>query len=178
MRFVITGLGRSGTKSLATQLQKNTSDHEVHHELDNSIQYTAQSFELRTKGKLNYGEVSGYLRQVIRCLSVDKKAVIIRDPIEILKSGLQRSYTLLELMNLIVKGLDQIHYAVCQGAKIIYFCDMISSEEYRQKEIYDWLGLECPEGFPWVNQNEKNDPVHIEPRWLKEFDWFKEKYKV
>jgi len=178
MNFAITGLGRSGTKSLAHALAINSNGVEVHHELDTAVVKDPRTIKGRFKD--NYGEVSSYLRLCLLGLPVLKKAVIIRHPSDILVSVLSREgnerFNVEGWISEILKGLAALDSIINQGTHVIRFEQMVSCEMYRQREIYDWLGLACTSGlFPRIGEaKEKPHTIDIPLPW--QFQWFVSKY--
>ena len=86
--FVITSMGRSGTKFLAFMLNKSKI-WDVKHEVDKTLEFDASKVNLRFQ-KENYGEVSSFLRYILNEIEVEKKGVIIRDPRHVLVSTFNR----------------------------------------------------------------------------------------
>ena len=80
--FIITAMGRSGTKFLSHNMNKSkkwTVLHEVenYHDLKRSAEEIQKRFN-----REYYGEVNGYLRFVIDEIGCEKKGIILRNPID------------------------------------------------------------------------------------------------
>ena len=87
--FLITAMGRSGTRFLQTVMDKSKA-WEVKHEPgppiippDHELKNVQKRFDSETKRYEHYGEVNSLLRYMMGQLRVDKKGIIIRDPIEV-----------------------------------------------------------------------------------------------
>ena len=174
MNFAIAGMGRSGTKSLAHVLRESKECAKVYHERDNEVITETEIFNDRAKSD-NYGEVSSYLRYVLPYIKADKKAVIIRNPYDIISSGIRRGGEESEILWKVGKGLVDVDYCIGAGAKIIVFEKMVSDEEYRQKEIYEYLGLTINTTFPHIDPSPQKDTSSWQ-LWKPFVGWFEEKY--
>lgn len=89
--FAVSGYGRSGTRWLAELLNRSptfTVRHEPHNECD--FHAIDRRFREET-AKGPYGEVNSFCRFVLRELPVDFRALIVRDPLEILVSYANRN---------------------------------------------------------------------------------------
>lgn len=89
--FAISGFGRSGTRFLAELLDRSPTWTVAH---EPTAQYDAPSLADRfNQGKAAgpYGEVNSFLLYSLRELPVDRRAVIVRDPIEIVVSYANRN---------------------------------------------------------------------------------------
>lgn len=84
--FAITGFGRSGTMWLARTLD-TTSDWTVKHEPSGDVDpQMAHNRFLEKKPECNYGEVNSLLMPSLMMLPVDRRALLIRHPMDILQS--------------------------------------------------------------------------------------------
>lgn len=81
--FIITAMGRSGTKFLAENMNKSkkwTVTHEAGkwHDMKRPVEEIQKRFH-----EDYYGDVNGYLRFVIDKIECGKKGIILRDPVDI-----------------------------------------------------------------------------------------------
>lgn len=176
MRFAITGLGRSGTHSLAHALKNNSNGVDVHHERDNSVLNEPSVFNDRTTE--NYGEVSSYLRRVLLRLDVDVRMVILRNPYDILSSALRRQPEERwgSLVVDVAHGLFEVDALIGAGVPVIDFYAMVKSNYYRTKFIYDKLGLVITDkAFPRIDPSPQIK-VTLKPQWVERLRWFADKY--
>lgn len=125
--FLIIGHGRSGTTFLANLLNKSPT-WTVLHEPNRKCK-DLKTIQDRFQQNY-YGEVNSYLRYFVSDLNVNK-GVIIRNPYDILLSGINR-YWKRGLVEDIENTLNIIENTVSEGAKIIYFDKMVSDIEYCQ----------------------------------------------
>ena len=173
MKFAITGLGRSGTLSLSSWLQRNINGVSVQHEPDMVL--VRHPNDVAQRFVENYGEVNSYLRFVLMGLPVDKKAVLIRNPESILRSAMVRKGhgDFDHLVREIARGLKSVDDCAVRGARVIRFERMVTEEDYRQ-ELYHWLGLDVPEGFEHLNNRLRPYAGNLDR--VPAFDWFVERY--
>lgn len=137
--FLITGHGRSGTTFLANLLNQSptwTVLHEPNNKCKDVVKIR-QRFEQN-----NYGEVNSYLRFFVSQLDV-RKGVIIRNPYDILLSGINRKRIegdVGESWRCIAKDIEDtlsiIENVINEGGKIIYFEHMVSDFKYCQAIAY------------------------------------------
>jgi len=158
MRFVITGVGRSGTMWMARELARSRTYIVRHEHADDArgwfrlagcydqaghLRITAERFRAHD----NYGEVNACLRFIVGDLPVDKRAVIIRNPMDIALSSLNKfpirwmgmagfteRCTALEADLRQVQKLVDAHYPCFRFEECTKFPE-------RMVEIVDWLGL-------------------------------------
>lgn len=90
--FAVSGFGRSGTKWLAGLLGRAPGwrvEHEPGVEMDFRAIHTRFAAG-RESG--NYGEVNSYLMPAFPWLNVDRKAIVLRHPLEIARSCLRQGH--------------------------------------------------------------------------------------
>lgn len=87
MNFAITSIGRSGTKFLAKCLNDSTSMNVIHEAKGDNKSNMGNLCRFQKRFKDNYGEVNSFLRNVFSEIKVDKKAIIIRNPNDIVVSA-------------------------------------------------------------------------------------------
>jgi len=97
--FLITAMGRSGTRFLQTVMDKSKV-WEVKHEpgppvilAEHELKNIQKRFNSETKKYGYYGEVNSLLRYAIGKLEVDEKGIIIRDPVEVWVSIANRRHS-------------------------------------------------------------------------------------
>lgn len=161
--FLITGMGRSGTKFLANFLNTGIPDYEVIHEGPNDhihfekCEKEPEYFKKFTdivnlRFKYHYGEVNSYLRGIARDIQAVKKLVIIRNPYDIWLSSINRGHEREwgRYERQITEGLETIIYLI-RGAGIpfIKFERMIENPYL----VTDALGLPRPEKIDNVPKN-------------------------
>jgi hypothetical protein len=120
--FIITGFGRSGTKFLSKIMNRSkiwTVFHEPRGAMDelykNNPQYCKTSINPIFKRNQNYGEVNSYLRFHFDSVDVNKKGILLRNPLKIYTSVMNRK-------NYITKYkyfADQINYWYFNFDKIL-----------------------------------------------------------
>ncbi len=124
MRFLITGSGRTGTLFLANVLSRSQSFIVRHEHYDDSVYgpsyrrdygTTRKQHLVNTKARFlshdNYGEVNSSLRFIANDIPVDKTAVIIRHPHEIVLSSINKN-PYRWLAGSFYKELDQLNQAL------------------------------------------------------------------
>jgi len=97
--FLITAMGRSGTRFLQTVMDKSEK-WEVKHEAgfpiippEHELKKIQERFNNETRLYHHYGEVNSLLRYMIGDLKVNKKGIIIRDPVEVWISLANRKHS-------------------------------------------------------------------------------------
>lgn len=81
--FIIAGMGRSGTRFLAENMNKSEKWTVIHeagrwHDMKRPVEEIQKRFH-----EDYYGEVNGYLRFVIDKIKCEKKGIILRNPVDI-----------------------------------------------------------------------------------------------
>jgi len=138
--FVITAIGRSGTKFLANTMNLSkqwTVLHEVGYDKDMIPGWT-RKIQKRLERDY-YGEISSQFRFSVRNLTVDKKGVIFRDAEDLVLSNMnwrpERKSSL--VIDIIKMGLTELVYLVqCENAMPISFELMTTSVPYLQSILY------------------------------------------
>lgn len=124
--FCVTGMGRSGTKFLS-QVLNLSETWDVKHEPKGGQAKQAKNVKMqkdRWAKKSFYGEVNSYMRWGLLELPVEKKAVILRDPYDLVwtiynrKGGTLNTVMKAELTD-VFKMLD--HYITTFRVKYFYF---------------------------------------------------------
>lgn len=139
--FLITGRGRSGTKFLATLMNRSriwTVNHEPrrNHDLERP-----ELFKYSDIFRGAYGEVNSYLRDQIENIQEVKKGIILRNPYQIMLSAINRKSkeewenTSLEIVKSYIK-FDQLLQS--EEYYFISFHRMTSDHEYLQGVISDF----------------------------------------
>lgn len=204
--FVITAMGRSGTKLLADLMDRSPS-WTVRHEPRLSKSYLGfgeptglRPHKLERLQKRfdrdRYGEVNSYLRHVIGLLDVAKKGVIVRNPRRIALSMYNRKASLVEKGKLTYEGLAEhlglalrsLDYAIEHlGVLKISFERMVSDVEYVNRIVrevgVDDLVLTSGDLARPVNANRLVLCKHFadtdetfQACVIQETDWFMTKY--
>lgn len=187
MSFVVTGLGRSGTKFLATMLARG--DHDVTHEVPSDRRLRPKrrrdAFNARVRG--NYGEVNSRLREVLLELDVDHRFVIIRHPFDLVRSTMiwnrgRRDETIRPLGESIVvveRGLRTIDKLIVGGVPFIRFEQMIHDPLIINMLAND-LGIHL---HAFVRPYDLTRPINasrrgvsVEIPLLPQLQWFVEQY--
>jgi len=157
--FIIAGLGGSGTKFLATMLNKSE-NWNVRHEgmRDNVEGWNVEHIEkcLQNKRTIeNFGDVNGFVRNKLHLIkNVDKKAIILRDTKDILRSWYDhwqgwntdkkvKEYANHRLYNLFVHTawtVKNFENYIKDGIKVIQFSEMVSNLDYLN-EIIKWCEI-------------------------------------
>lgn len=140
--FLITAMGRSGTRFLA-ELMNRSRKWTVLHEPVGSRDSCATCSNVQMRFNYDhYGEVNSHLRHAALDLNVAKKGVIIRDPAEVWVSILNRkSKDKWEemLLNYEVSA-NALEALVCGGASVICFRRMTTEVSYAYK-VLDHFGI-------------------------------------
>lgn len=193
--FIVTGLGGSGTKFLATMLNKSKAWYVSHEGTRNGrnfwpISHVNETFQKKRKFQ-HYGDVNGFLRCFINQINdIDKKAIILRDTKETLLSWYDHweaneiklyrhfyntYYTLLKFDEYIQAGM-----------KVIDFREMTTNVDYLN-DLIKWVGIEDltikSEEMIKINSHYKNRltyeeiPERERLTWEQLTEWFIIKYK-
>lgn len=181
MNFAISSLGRSGSKALASLLNNNNMNIQVVHEPSNEKLYRNEDlFLVSSRFVDNYGEVNSFLRNIIGNLKVDKKALIIRKPENILISALNwnsaHRRNVENLVSHIHEGLIVLDQHIQNGMKYIKFEHMILNCRCF-KDLINYLELDC--GTSLSKANHKDGPFSSVLELdvdISCFDWFSNKY--
>jgi hypothetical protein len=158
--FIIAGLGGSGTKFLATMLNKSESWYVSHEGMrDNVKGWDVSHIHSCLEHKRtvqNYGDVNGFIRNKLHLIhNVDKKAIILRNTKDILRSWYDhwqgwntdkkvKEYANHRLYNLFVhtawtvKNFEQY---IKDGIKVIQFSKMVKDLDYLN-DIVKWCGID------------------------------------
>ncbi len=143
--FLITGLGRSGTKFLSAAMD-NSSTWTVLHEPPPAIA-KVEGFKVQPRfNREKYGEVNSYLRWCFLDVDVAKRGVIIRNPKEILASGCNRRDDTVEakqkVVDVVAEGCELLEkYINTEGVELIRFEKMVSDLDYLQG-IFNTFGVD------------------------------------
>ena len=179
--FLITGHGRSGTSYLA-QLMNRSKKWTVRHE-------PKSPNPQRRLSRTYYGEVNSYLRWDAAKLKVDKKGVILRNPLDILLSALnwrkrhskKRGKKTISRISISLHLIDEL---IELGAYKILFSEMTSDMDYVRKLLSDFAidDVKITQKIIKTKVNTKKRkrytslPKDIKLNAEKRFDWFIEKY--
>ena len=142
--FAVTGMGRSGTKFLARAMNK-VPGWTVYHEPTAGFRPTYEvqrRFDTAENNADNYGEVNSFLRFQLASLNVDRCAVILRDPIDIFQSMVNRGKPFLGHL---VDALYALDGLLASGISPIYFSKMTQDAGYL-RQVMSLLGVD--EGIP------------------------------
>lgn len=150
MSFAVTALPHSGTTWLARVLAASR-DHEVWHEHagDASLCTKTGFYERvagRFRGRDRYGEVSALLRFVLDDLPADRKAVIVRDPAEVMLSSVNRDperYAIKRFTRMVEEleqGLRLLDRSAKNGVKVVRM-DRITTDRAALAALIDHLGV-------------------------------------
>ncbi len=205
MNFLITGMGRSGTKFLATIMNKSPV-WTVEHEPPGSEPWVAleeaHPFEVPPLEDLQarfnrdkYGEVNSYLRYVIHDLDVASKGVLLRNPRDIALSAYNRKYdefasgkdppeAQIQRVNAALKAVDR---CVEAGMFVIRFERMVGDRDYLQ-QVLEEFGVDDYR----VTEKDVNRRINPNPKVrfhrfaeikddyrslvVSELEWFRQKY--
>ena len=171
--FAVTAMGRSGTKFLSQTLSK-AEGWTVKHEPHPGFQPTSE-VKLRFSGVINYGEVNSYLRFQLMSLEVDRKAVIIRHPIQIFQSMYNRGKPKLDHLEESLYALDNL---ISQGVSVISFSRMVDDQNYL-RSVAKYLGVELPVRLdlkPINTSSQKAMPQELLSAAIKKLSWFTKLY--
>ncbi|HEV3004240.1 MAG TPA: hypothetical protein VGX78_07245 [Pirellulales bacterium] len=129
--FAISGFGRSGTKWLAELLDRSAG-WTVRHEPSSEYHCGAlrrRFADARQQGP--YGEVNSYLLVALFELPVDRRGVIVRDPLDICVSAANRGHPMSQaFIDHLASSLAMIDQAIERGADAISFARMTSDLDY------------------------------------------------
>ena len=141
MKFLITAMGRSGTKSISEYLG-------CHHELDNMIQISSYDVQARFEAcDADYGECSSLLRCVAPYIRDVKKVYIARHPHHIAISGKARGRD----VESTVWGLLMLRRAIAldKEAPLFYFEDLILDAT----PLAEYVGSDARGPLPHCNES-------------------------
>lgn len=188
-RFLITGMGRSGTMFLAHTLNR-APGWQVEHEPKKGFHPLSDALDrFSRESPENYGESNSFLR--FQALSLFHQlpdlslAVVIRDPVEIFSSMAARGKPKGHIPNILHlrDGLQAIDAMVQAGVPILSFSRMTTDPIYlsRFASVHFGLTLDPSEiSLNPVNATPKEDRVRIKGRMLerllKSVAWFHEIY--
>lgn len=183
-RFLITGMGRSGTKFLAHTLNRAPS-WQVEHEPKKGFHPMADALERFSREfPENYGESNSFLR--FQALSLERAlpdlslAVVIRNPIEVFSSMAARGKP--NILHL-VDALQAIDAMVQAGVPVLSFSRMTTDPIYLSRFVSVHFGLAIHPSeisLDPVNATPKKNRVPVKGRMLarlrKSVAWFHEIY--
>jgi len=147
--FLITAMGRSGTKWLSTMMNYSKK-WKVKHEPDRSwlphdslLEDIQERFDKETKKHKRYGEVNSTLRYMASKLRVNKKGVIIRNPVDVWISLAHRRPTQVwpSVLWEYERTIKEFSMLKAMGLKFIDFEKMIKDRKYLEA-ILDYFGIE------------------------------------
>jgi len=171
--FVITGCPRSGTLFLATNMNLSKK-WRVGHTVggyDDLKKNTIESIQQRLN-KNYYGEVNDYLRHHILQLKISRKALIIRNPVDIWVSMANRKKS--KLWNGIILELENSFNEFSQiqktGIKIFFFDYMVTDLSYLQ-EIFKFVGIDDVKVTKKMHTMKINENKIIKYFDISEFDF-------
>jgi hypothetical protein len=178
LSFIITGLGRIGTTTLAKWLATNKDGITVKHEPDTQIQLTADAVNKRIRP--NYGEVNSYLRFVLPDIDCDQKAVIIRHPYRILLSAVNRNKLIKfhDWAHHINNGLMVLDKYIESGVRCIRFELLTYKMDHHRRSVAEWLGIDSTKLpiFPHENPTSTYEHKRIRGSAVGMLHWFADKY--
>ena len=144
--FIITAMGRSGTRFLAENMNKS-SIWTVKHEAGNwqDMRQPVQEIQKRFSEDF-YGEVNGYLRFMIDKLNVEKKGIILRNPADLWFSittwHSKNKQKWMNDFNQLVRVIPHLLRLAESGRYyVIEFERMISDRDYL-KEVFKHFGID------------------------------------
>lgn len=141
--FLVTGCGRSGTKFLARTMNRSPS-WSVHHErapysLTPCIPEVQQRFE-----RPRYGEVNSLLRMIAPHLKVARRAVILRQPEDILLSFFNKAArdgrNWRNFIEHLVEMFSVVAGLVKSGFQVIRFAEMTTCPDYLRSTCESLMG--------------------------------------
>lgn len=160
MRFLITGSGRTGTLFLAQVLGRSRSFIVRHEHYDDGVygpswrcgyDTTRRQHIVNAKERFlshdNYGEVNSSLRFIANDLPVDKLAVVIRHPYDIILSSINKSpyRWLADSFHKELDALNQtlkVSHELLQDESVpVFRFERFTSKEDGLCEILHWLGI-------------------------------------
>lgn len=171
--FLITGFGRSGTKFLQTMMNKSTKWDVKHEPRGVADENNPTSIYLQKHLQFifdteYYGEVNSYMRFHYADLKVDKKGLLIRNPLDIFLSVMNRKNYISEYKRFVTElkywynKFEAEMYS--EKVKLISFEKMTTEVDYLN-EIIKYFGIQD------VNITEK-DIQKINPNKTKKFNNF------
>ena len=181
MNFAISAMGRCGTMSLANLLNQNNNGVRVIHEVSGEKFYTANDAKKVSKRFVDsYGEVNSFLRRVLGDLEVDKKAVIIRHPHNILISAVNWKPKHLKNLPVFIdhlqEALEVLDKHIESGIRYVKFEHMIVGCQCFV-DLVDYLELDCGINLPKKNKKHGSfSSVDQLDCNLDCLEWFIEKY--
>jgi len=191
--FIITGFGRSGTKFLASKLNQSPS-WKVNHEaiinklIQDDSQTEIDSIQSQFNGVNNYGEVNSYARECLLNIDVSKKALLLRNPRDIIISSYNWNNQTLSNVRIdqIEAGFKALDRLIESGIKCFLFERMIDSIDYIQS-IANYVGIDdlqlSGDDLKPINSSQKHVvktyddlPLNIKIRCTGFMMWFENKY--
>lgn len=166
MSFIVTGLGRNGTTSLAKWLG-------CEHEREGDCLYDYGDLPyLMDRFADGHSEVNSYLRHVFLLVPVDKRLLIIRHPLDILKSVAKWRPDRLTAVHIqMQKSLKFFDAYIELGCPYIYFEEMIEYPE----QVCKMLDIPVPSG-PLPHENKSKGEGESVDYLAEDFEWFMNKY--
>jgi hypothetical protein len=135
--FLITGMGRSGTKFLASALNTSLTWNVEHEPLGDGD--SRDLAFLRFRNARRYGEVNSRLRDWFLDVPAGKRAVVIRNPYEVVVSVYNRHPdNTVERLSGVWELLESY---ICQGARIFRFEEFTRNSNEIEK-IAEWCGID------------------------------------
>lgn len=147
--FLITAMGRSGTKYLQV-IMNYSQKWIVKHEPDRSwlppdymLKEVQERFNVKSIHHKYYGEVNSTLRYMATKLKVDKKGILIRDPADVWVSIANRraSQTWPYVLGEYERSIQELDVLRKAGACVIDFKQMVNDKAYLMKILKDF-GIE------------------------------------
>lgn len=180
-QFAVSGMGRSGTKFLATALNCSPS-WRVEHEPDGEELDVRRIRRRFLEAGDSYGEVNSYLRWSLLDLRVTWRAVIVRDPLELFQSICNMGMP--HLLGHLNESLVAIDRLLMSGVESISFQDMTSGEQGILDVAKRCGVVDLEEGGAWkslVGRKVNTAPAVYVPRKLRDeaedlLAWFEEKH--
>jgi hypothetical protein len=173
MNFIITCMGRSGSKFLANVLNSDpnwTVEHEPYGDFQSTREVAARFYE-ESKRK-NYGEVNSFLRFQANSLLVNKIGIILRNPLDIYQSMVNRGNDNISHLLDALYALDGL--ARSNDCIIISFSKMTQDENYL-RFVASQFGLHNIT-INLVKVNESVKTLPMDPKKVKELrkktEWF------
>ena len=175
--FLITAMGRSGTRFLQSVMDKSKI-WEVKHEpgppiipADHKLKEVQGRFNSETKKYGHYGEVNSLLRYMIGQLKVDKKGIIIRDPVEVWVSLANRKPSKTWLSALVdhEATIAEFKRLINTGLPIIDFHKMTKDKDYLSM-ILKFYGIDDVKVTDELIRNKINYTPKFYYKSLKEFN--------
>lgn len=162
--FLITAMGRSGTKYLQAMMNYSITWRVKHepdsHMLppDHMLGEIQARFDKETAYYGHYGEVNSTLRYMAMKLQVDKKGILIRDPVEVWISIANRRpwQVWLYVLGEYERSIEELEALKKAGAFVIDFNRMIMDKIYLIK-ILSVFGIEDAK----INNKAFKMPLHV-----------------